>query len=136
MDASFDTLYSFFSPFFFIGIGLSIDPAALDLGVMIGAVLFTAATLGNLTGQGLPIFLIESQRSGWRQGRIAFLVLGFSMVPRAEIAMIIMQNGLKTGKWAVTSSTFNGMVVASLLTCVIAPILVRALLKKWPQSNY
>jgi hypothetical protein len=52
------------------------------------------------------------------------------MVPRAEIALIIMHHGMLLGAWAVPVHLFSAMVVVSLLTCVSAPIAIRALLRR------
>jgi hypothetical protein len=56
------------------------------------------------------------------------------MVPRAEIAMIIMQHGALLGAWAVPEHLFSAMVVVSLLTCLLSPLVTRALLRRAPGS--
>ena len=122
IDASFETLYEFFSPFFFIGIGLSIEPNLLTAALLPGGILVVAAILGKVIGHGIPILLME----GW----MSAILLGFSMIPRAEIAMIIMQYGLNLGKWAVPPQAFNAMVVVSAATCILSPLIVRSLFIK------
>jgi hypothetical protein len=57
------------------------------------------------------------------------------MIPRAEIAMIVMQRGLQEGDWAVTSQVYAAMVLVSAITCVGTPILIHLLLQKWPQKT-
>jgi hypothetical protein len=57
------------------------------------------------------------------------------MIPRAEIAMVIIQQGLKLGKWAVPANIYGGMVVTAGLTCLLSPIAVHVLLKRWPQNR-
>jgi hypothetical protein len=57
------------------------------------------------------------------------------MIPRAEIAMIVMQQGVQKGDWAVPSEVYAGMVLVTAATCLFAPIVIRALLQKWPQAE-
>ena len=127
IDVSFGSLYQFFAPFFFIGIGLKVDPAALGDGAGIGAALLGAAILGKLLGAGAPALI----GAGWRGATL----LGVSMVPRAEIALVIMHQGHALGDWAVPPRVFDGMVVVSIVTCVLAPLVLKPLLERWPQAD-
>ncbi len=127
MDASFLALYDLFTPFFFIGIGFNIDPHININAVGLGAMLFLIAILGKVIGTGMPALI----NTGW----VATVLLSVSMVPRAEIAMVIMQRGLKLGEWAVPNQVFAAMVMVSAATCIISPIILRSLLKRWPQQS-
>lgn len=68
---------------------------------------------------------------GWTSATL----LGVSMVPRAEITMIVMQRGLQLGEWAVSPQVFAAMVLVSIATIIIVPLIVRPLLQKWPQAG-
>lgn len=124
IDASFDSLYELFSPFFFVGLGLYMDPHSLVTSVELGLVLLGAAVFGKLLGHGTPTLL----SMGWSGA----VLVGVSTVPRAEIAMIIMEQGLVLGNWAVPPSVYSAMVLVSAATCVIGPFAVRGLLNRWP----
>ena len=127
LDTPFGTLYGFFTPFFFIGIGLNIDPGTLTMGLGIGGALLVVAIIGKLVGTGGPATLTTR----WPGS----LLLSISMVPRAEIALVIMQRGLNLGEWAVPGDVFSGMVVVVAVTAVISPMILRVLLKRWPQAS-
>lgn len=127
MEASFMPIYDFFSPFFFIGIGLNMDPTAMDTALAMGAVLAVAAIGGKFLADGLPVYFLE--------GRRAALLIGSSMIPRAEITMVIMQRGQAMGAAVVPAQVFNAMIVVSALTCLLAPFSVRSLLRRWPQES-
>lgn len=127
LDTPFGTLYGFFTPFFFIGIGLNIDPGTLTTGLGIGGALLVVAIIGKLVGTGGPATLTTA----WPGS----LLLSISMVPRAEIALVIMQRGLNLGEWAVPGDVFSGMVVVVAVTAVISPMILRVLLKRWPQAS-
>jgi Kef-type K+ transport system membrane component KefB len=123
-DKAFRSLYIFFIPFFFIGIGLSIDPQALGSGLQLGGLLLIAAILGKLLGAGLATRVFMDNHSA--------LLIGLSMVPRAEIAMVIMDQAHRQG--AVNETIYAAMVVVSAGTCLLAPVLLRPLLGHWSQQ--
>ncbi len=120
LEASFTSLYELFTPFFFIGIGLALAPSSLAAGLVIGAILLPAAIVGKIVGTTLPARLY----TGW----LGAAALGLSMIPRAEITMIIMQKGLARG--IVDKSLYSGMVLVSAVTCVVGPVLLRWMLQK------
>jgi len=127
LDASFSSLYDMFSPFFFIGIGLSVNFSSLTSALGLGGILFVLAVGGKLIGNGLLSLAVTDA--------VSALLISVSMVPRAEIAMVIMQRGHQLGEWAVPDSVFSAMVLVSLGTCVISPLVLRKLLKRWPQKS-
>ncbi|MFC1899793.1 cation:proton antiporter [Chloroflexota bacterium] len=120
-------LYQLFPPFFFINIGLNVDPTVLSSSIYIGLVLLVFAIVGKILGNGLPA-LFSTKWTG-------ALLLGTSMIPRAEMAMVIMHQGLLLGDWAVPTSLYSGMVLVSLVTAIISPVIIRSMLKKWPQNS-
>jgi Kef-type K+ transport system membrane component KefB len=123
-DASFSAVYDLFAPFFFIGIGMTIAPAELSGAVGIGAILFVIAVLGKVIGAGAcAAMTCPSLAAG--------LALGVSMVPRAEITMVIMKKGHELGGRVVPDSLFSGMVLVSALTCGLTPFVLRPMLEKF-----
>jgi Kef-type K+ transport system membrane component KefB len=127
-EAHFSILYELFPPFFFINVGLSVDPNTLTAAIWLGLILLVAAIVGKVAGNSLPALVTNR----WTDA----LLLGVSMIPRAEIAMVIMHQGLLLGEWAVPTSVYSGMVLVSLITLVISPIIIRFMLKRWPPIIY
>jgi Kef-type K+ transport system membrane component KefB len=121
LDASLDPLYDFFTPFFFVAIGLRVDPASLGPALPLGGILLAVAVVGKVVGTAVGGLAALPPRDA--------ALLGVSMVPRAEIAMIIMQHGLLLGAWAVSERLFAAMVVVSLATCLATPIVIRSHLR-------
>jgi len=122
LDAYFDPLYDFFTPFFFVAIGLGVEPASLGAALPLGLLLFVVAAVGKLVGAGGGS-LVALRPAG-------AALLGVSMIPRAEIAMVVLQQGVLLGAWAVSKQLFSAMVVVSLLSCLLAPIAIRAGLRR------
>ena len=126
LETGFMPLHAFFVPFFFIAIGFRIEPQSLGLALEFGALLLAVAVLGKVVGAGLPALMTTSGAGA--------LLIGVSMVPRAEIAMIIGQQARELGDWAMPPVVFSGIAFVSLATCLIAPFVLRAILKRWPNE--
>jgi Kef-type K+ transport system membrane component KefB len=125
-DRSLNGLYDFLTPFFFIGIGLKVDPVAFGGALGVGAILLAAAVVGKLVGAILPALLTTSLP--------AATLIGVSLVPRAEIAMVVMDRGHDLGPWAVPDSVYGAMTVVTLASCVLTPLVLGPLLRRWPQT--
>ncbi|MEQ8194671.1 MAG: cation:proton antiporter [Rhodospirillales bacterium] len=125
LETLFLPLYDFFMPFFFIGIGLKIDPSSLAAASVLGGVLFIVAVAGKVIGAGVPALL--------GTGIAGAAAIGISMVPRAEIALVVMQEGRSLGDWAVPAEIFAAMVLVSALSCILAPLAAVKLLRRYPQ---
>lgn len=125
MDTSFLPIYELFSPFFFIVIGMSMNLNGITVAAGLGAVLLGAAVLGKFIGGGAPVFLMKDWTSG--------VLIGVSMIPRAEIAMVIMQQALENRY--VSSQVFTGMVMVSAATCLLSPVATKSMLQRWPQKK-
>lgn len=121
-DASFEAIHDLLVPFFFVGIGLRVDPSVLGAAWTPVLVLTAAAVLGKLIGGGGGAGLVT--------GRTGALMLGVSMIPRAEIALVVMERGLRLGPWAVPPDLFAQMVVVSVITAVGVPLVLRPLLRR------
>ena len=112
-------LYDFLTPFFFISLGMLIDINSLQGLLWPTLVLIVFAVSGKIAGVMLP---------AWpRLGFGAALLLGISMVPRMEIAMVVMQKGLAAG---ISSSIFTAMIITSFFTVLITMLGLPVLLQR------
>lgn len=127
MEAKFDPIYDLFMPFFFIDIGFRINPATFSGVLGLAAILLLAAILGKIIGMFFT--------SVWTVGLVGATILSVSMVPRAEITMFVMKHGHQRGDWAVPDEVYSAMIAVSMLTCIIAPLLLDWMLRRWPQQN-
>jgi len=125
-EKSFQDLYAFVTPFFFVNIGLHVTPEYVMTGAGLGTVLMLAAALGKFIGAGTPALLTS--------GVTGALLIGVSMIPRAEIAMIVVHQGQGLGDWAMPDQVYAGMVFVTLTTCIGGPWILYRLLQRWPQS--
>jgi Kef-type K+ transport system membrane component KefB len=123
----FLALHDLFVPFFFFSIGLKVNPEALGGAWLLGLVLLATAVLGKLLGTGLP--------SAPMVGLSSAATLGVSLVPRAEITMIITQRALEAGPWALSQDAYSAMVLVVLATCVLAPPTLHHLIRRYVRST-
>lgn len=116
LETLFEPLYTLFVPFFFIHIGFAIDPSVLSTAWEMGAVLLLVAIVSKMVGTGIPALPTF--------GTAGATAMAISMVPRAEIALIIAQQGLAFGEAAVSSDLLAAIAIVSLVTCVVFPKLM------------
>jgi Kef-type K+ transport system membrane component KefB len=108
-------LAAVFTPFFFAVTGAQLDLSVLQdpsialLAVTLAVIGVATKALGGVIGA----------RSIGRWGSIA---VGFGMVPRGEVGIVVANLALLTG--VVDASLFAAILVAVVLTTVVAPYLL------------
>lgn len=112
--------YLFFTPIFFTSIGLKVDVGAVLGGIGFSIIVIILAVLGKILGCGLMARLAGFN---WRES----LAVGAGMVPRGEVALIIVNVGLKKG--IISSRIFSASVLMVLATTLLTPPLLKSLLK-------
>lgn len=113
--------YSFFFPVFFVSIGLAADITSLKGGILIFTVITTfIAVFTKVVGSGMGALMGGfSPRSS--------LVIGAGMVSRGEVALIIANIGIGCG--LLTTDLYTSMVVVTIFSTVITPVLIKGILK-------
>ncbi len=106
-----------FASIFFISLGVLLDlhVVSADLLVFVGA-LTVVAGLTKIIGCGTPARLMGSR---WGDS----LVIGLGMMPRGEVAMIVALIGLNQN--LIEQNTYAALILMSLVTTIIPPILLR-----------
>lgn len=127
IEETTDFLYKIFSPFFFAGIALSVDLSLVMESFTQGLVLFGVAVFGKVAGVWLPCQFMGEKEDA--------LLLGFSMIPRAEIALFVALTGLNTAGISFSKQTYGAIVFATLFTNLITPLAVQYLFKKRRNSH-
>jgi Kef-type K+ transport system membrane component KefB len=123
VDAAFSSIYDLFTPFFFIGIAMQMAPSAMSSSMLLAlAVLLIAAVVGKIIGTSLPALR--------HLGTAGALLIGVSVVPRAEITMLIMQRAHENGNGVISDNTYSAMILVSAITCVAVPFLLRPGIRK------
>lgn len=110
----------FLGPFFFFSIGSQLDIKLFN-GSVLGIALIVSglAIVSKVVGCGLPMI-----GDGWRSA----LSVGVGMMPRGEVALIVALVGLNSQ--IVTQSTYAIVVFMTAVTTILAPPLLRILLRE------
>jgi len=119
IDRQLEPLHDLLMPFFFLSIGLNFDFDSAGAALAGGSVLLAAGIIGKVLGAGLPALTPLGRRGALR--------LGVSMVPRAEIAMIIMLQGVRLGEDYVPDELFGAMSIVALTTALLVPLALQGL---------
>jgi Kef-type K+ transport system membrane component KefB len=115
LERDFKPLASIFTPFFFavtgaqLDLSLLLDPVVAVLAVTLAVVGVLTKVLGGLLGA----------RS---EGRWASTAIGFGMVPRGEVGIVVANLALTSG--VVDADIFAAMLVAVIITTIVAPYLL------------
>jgi Kef-type K+ transport system membrane component KefB len=123
-EHSFEPIYALFTPFFFLDIGFAVDVDALVGAIPLGLALLVPAVLGKLVGVGIVL----APREGWRVATL----MGVSMVPRAEIALVVARLGNRLGEWAVPDQLYGALVLVCTITAIAAPVVLQRMFRAWP----
>ncbi len=106
-----------FAAVFFVSLGVIMDLHSFTLDLLWFVLALSAvAILTKVIGCGLPAVL---QRMSVKDS----VIIGMGMVPRGEVAMIVALIGLSQG--LISQSTYSALILMSLLTTIIPPLLLR-----------
>lgn len=110
-------LHIIFASIFFVSLGIIADFNAMTKDVMLFlAALTVVAVLTKVIGCGLPAYM---QKMSAKDS----VLIGVGMVPRGEVAMIVALIGLNKG--LIQQDIYVSLVLMSLLTTMVTPILLR-----------
>ncbi|MDZ4198230.1 MAG: cation:proton antiporter [Kiritimatiellia bacterium] len=107
--------YDVLTPIFFCVMGMMIDFSAMKGFVVAGLIYSAVCILSKLIGCCLPAYATQFNLRG-------ALRIGWGMVPRGEVALVIAAIGLNSG--AVSKSGFGVAVLMTIITTLLAPPLL------------
>ena len=122
------SINDFLVPIFFVVIGMQVDFSAfgsdpdvsLSSAIIFTAVLTFFAIFSKMFGSGFPALFVGFTKKG--SYRIAL-----GMLPRGEVALIIAGIGLSAG--IIDQTIFGAAIVMTVITTIIAPILLKSAFK-------
>lgn len=117
-----DYLRILFGAVFFVSLGVLADLRAFTMNqLMFLLVLTVAAMLSKGIGCGLPAWWLGKR---FREA----MVIGISMTPRGEVAMVIALFALNDG--LIQQPAYAAIILMSLLTMIIAPMVLKKCLSR------
>jgi Kef-type K+ transport system membrane component KefB len=121
LEAEVAPVAAFFTPFFFGFIGAQIDLAGL---ANVEAVLL----LLGITGLAIATKFAGAFLGGIREGIARATLIGWGMVPRGEVGIVVAGLGLQQG--AIAAEMYTVVVGMAILTTLVVPPLLPALVRR------
>lgn len=119
--------YGFFVPVFFVSIGLEADAmGALRANPWLAVLIVLVSIVSKIVGSGLGVRLV-----GFDLGQS--LRVGIGMISRGEVALIVSNIGLAAG--VINTEVFSLMVLMTLVTTLVTPLLLRMVFKEAAQAE-
>jgi Kef-type K+ transport system membrane component KefB len=112
---------AFFTPFFFGFIGAQIDLAGLADG---GALVL----LAGITALAVASKFLGAYLGAIREGRDRAMLVGWGMVPRGEVGIVVAGLGLSAG--AIDSLTYTVVIGMAIITTLIVPPFLPSLVRR------
>ena len=112
---------AFFTPFFFGFIGAQVDLAGL-------ASLEALGLLAGVTVLAIVSKFVGAYIGALREGRARAALIGWGMVPRGEVGIVVAGLGLATG--AISADIYSVVVGMAILTTLIVPPLLPRLVRR------
>lgn len=110
--------YNVFTPIFFVNLGIGVDLGQVGNSLLFGILLSALAIMGKVMGCGAGAKL-----SGFKG--LEAMQVGVGMVPRAEVALIVVNLGVQIG--LVGNDIFTSVIMMVLVTTIVTPIVLKSL---------
>ncbi len=114
--------YGFAIPIFFAYIGVLLDPWVIALSLIPVSAILLVAIASKVIGCSLA-----SVPFGFNRGET--LLIGFGMVPRMEVAIVMAELGKNAG--IISPSGFSMIVTILVLTVLVTPVFLKLIVSKW-----
>jgi Kef-type K+ transport system membrane component KefB len=121
LEAEVAPVAAFFTPFFFGFIGAQMDLAGL-------ANIDSLVLLAAITGLAVATKFIGAFIGALSQGRARATLIGWGMVPRGEVGIVVAGLGLSSG--AIESEIYSVVVGMAIITTLIVPPFLPRLVRR------
>ena len=118
LDPPFVVLHDALVPIFFVVQGMQVDVTLFGGVIVFGLVLSGLAIVSKVFGSGLPALGLGFNKLGASR-------IGFGMLPRGEVALIIAGIGLSKG--VIGGELFGVTVFMTIVTTLLAPLALQPL---------
>lgn len=131
LEHKIDSISTFMLSFFFLNVGLQVDINSLfDTTVLVLVlIVIVLAVVSKLIGCSLGAKLGDKTLDGH-----SLKIIGFGMVPRGEVGIIVASIGLSTG--AMSQELYAVVVLMSVITTLVAPPIISKMFKQKYHDEY
>ncbi len=126
LEEKLSSVYHAFVPIFFVVMGMLVDVGSIFNALWIGLVITILAIIGKVLGCGLPALSVGFNMRGAER-------IGFGMLPRGEVALIVAGVGLAAG--IIDNTIFGVSILMTVVTTFLAPIFLVSAFKRGGSGN-
>ncbi len=122
---SIETITTLFISFFFVHVGLQVQVGAFNNmhAILEVVIIIILAVISKYIGCGMGAKIADRTIS-----RESFNIIGFGMVPRGEVGIIIASIGLTSG--ILNNELYSVIVMMAVATTIIAPPILSSVFKR------
>ena len=120
-------VYNFLVPIFFVVMGMQVNLSSIlgdNTTIIFGLIISVLGIISKVFGSGIPALFVGFTRIG-------AMKIGFGMLPRGEVSLIIAQVGLSKG--IIDQDLYAVAIMLTITTTILAPILLIKVFKKTQQ---
>ncbi|MGC8619242.1 MAG: cation:proton antiporter [Thermoplasmata archaeon] len=117
-----ENLANFFTPIFFVSIGMMVDLRTLSFGTVISIAILVLAILTKVIGAAIPARILK-------YGRIESIQIGLGLLSMGEVALILAGNALLYN--IINNEIYSIAIFVTAGTTIIAPIMFAWTYKKF-----
>jgi len=114
--------YGFAIPIFFTYVGVLLNPVMIAFSIVPVSIILFVAVISKIMGCSLA-----SLPFGFNKAET--LLIGFGMVPRMEVAIVMAELGRNAG--LISSSNFSMIISVLVLTILITPVLLKMTVSRY-----
>lgn len=114
--------FGFLIPLFFFWTGLSTNIATVTTNLPLVLLLLFVSTVGTV---GSTAIAVMANRGSWKEG----LLMGWGLNPKGDIDIVIASLALHAQR--ISYQLFTAIVIMSLATAILSPIVFKILAKKY-----
>ena len=118
--------FGFLIPLFFVWIGLNTDFTLISPNILLITLLAIIATIGTVGGTALAYVL---GKGTLKEG----MLVGWGLNPKGDVELVIAAIALNAA--IITQSIFTALVMMSLITTIISPIVFTHLIRRHKQRG-
>ncbi len=126
LEEKLSSVYHAFVPIFFVVMGMLVDVGSIFNALWFGIVITILAIIGKVLGCSLPALSVGFNMRGAER-------IGFGMLPRGEVALIVAGVGLAAG--IIDNTIFGVSILMTVVTTFLAPIFLVSAFKRGGSGN-
>ncbi|MGC8647135.1 MAG: cation:proton antiporter [Thermoplasmata archaeon] len=118
---NFEALQNFFTPIFFVSVGMLVNIRLISNDILISIMIFTIAVISKIFGGSITARML---RYSWKES----LIIGAGLLSMGEIALILSNNAILYG--IINNQIYSSTIFVAIGTTILSPIILTWIYKK------